>query len=229
MRDQETLYRKWQEEDDQQALGSLVGSLEPIVQKKANEVTPPDLDENVVKNRIRNQIVEDLPDFDPDQSQLTTYLYNFSLPKVNRYIKTFQNTARIPEGRAQKISTFNNAVDEIRTDKGREPSDQELSDELGWDIDEVRRMRKSQRDELITSSVDMLGNFGATEHSEMDDVYHYMIYELDPEEQVVFKHLTGFDNTEKLSGKDIAEKMGVSPAKVSKIKNRINDKLQEYI
>lgn len=227
--DQDSLYQQWQNNNDEEALGELMNSLEPIVHKKAYDITPPDLDEDLVKNHIRNQMVADLPDYDPDKSAMSTYLYNFSLPKVNRYIKKYQNDARIPEGRAQKISTFNNAEDELRTELGREPSDQEMADELAWDVDEVRRMRKSQRGEVNISNVDMIGNLPTKEYSELDDVYHYLIYELDHEEQKVFKHLTGYDGAEKKNGKEIAQDMGVSQAKVSKIKNKINEKMRQYI
>lgn len=223
------LYKQWQEEDDDQALGELMDELDPIVESKAQDITPPDLEKETVKSHIRNQIAKDLPEYDPEETAMSTYLYNFSLPKTNRYVNTYQNTARIPEARTQKISTFNEAKQQLKDDFNREPSDQELSDELGWSIKEVRRMQKSQRQEIPESSFDMIGNFEAESHSELDDVYHYMIYELDPEEQIVFKHLTGFDNTEKLSGKEIAQKMDVSPAKVSKIKKKINNKMQQYV
>lgn len=226
---QKSLYEQWQSDDDEQALSELVNTLDPIVEQKVQDITPPDLSEDVVRNRVRNEVVSDLPDWDPEQGKVTTFLNNFTFPKINRYVNTFQNTARIPEARQQKISTFDEAKERLEDEKGRPPSDTELADDLGWDVREVQRMKQSRWDDVPASNLSMLGNMDAWEFSETEDVYHYLIYELDPEEETVFKHLTGYKGAEELTGKEIAEKMGVSPAKVSKIKKRIEGKMEEYL
>lgn len=227
--EQQSLYQQWQDQNDPEALSDLMNSLEPIIEQKTQEITPPDLSEDVVRNRVKNEVVSDLPEWDPDEGAMSTFLHNFTFPKINRYVNTFQNTARIPEARQQKISTFDSVKEQLEEKKGREPADSELADELGWDVREVQRMKQSRWDDVPASNLSMLGNIEAWDFSGKDDLYHYIIYELTPEEEVVFKHLTGFKGAEKLSGKEISEKMGVSPAKVSKIKSKIEDKMQEYI
>lgn len=229
MADYQTLYEQWREQDDERALSSLMDELTPMIERKVHDITPPDMSKQVVRARTQNQVVQDLPDWEPDQSAVSTYLYNFTFPKINRFVNKRQNFARIPEARIQKITSFDTAKDKLKDKFDREPADKELSDELGWSIKEVQRMKQSRRQEIPSSNVEMMGNISDTEFSPADDMYHYLIYELDPREEKVFRHLTGFEGTEKMTGQEIADELDVSPATVSNIKQKIEEKMEQYI
>lgn len=226
---QRELYEKWQNEGDSDALNELINSVDPLLDSKAEEFTPPSVKKETVKNKMKNQLVQDLPDYDPEQSAFTTWAINFPVRKTPRFVNKIQNTAYIPEARTQKISSYKNAKDKLKDKLGQEPSAQQLSDELGWPIKEIELIEKSQRDEIPTSSMESVGNFEAFEFSPADDIMNLIEYDLDEEEAVVFEHLTGRGGKEKLKGKEIADKMDISPAKVSKIKKRIEEKIGRYL
>lgn len=226
---QRELYTKWQENDDPEALNELLNSVDPLLESKAQEFTPPSVKKETVKNKMKNQIVQDLDDYDPEQSAFTTWAINFPVRKTPRFVNKIQNTAYIPEARTQKISSYNNAKEKLKEKYGREPSQKELSDELGWPIKEIELIEKSQRDEIPTSSVESIGNFEAMSFSPADDIMNLIEYDLEGEEAVVFEYLTGHGDKPQLKGKEIAEKMDISPAKVSKIKKRIEEKIGRYL
>lgn len=226
---QRELYEQWQQDDNGRALNQLIESVDPLLDSKAEEYTPPSVKKETVKNKMKNQIVNDLGDYDPEQSAFATWAINFPIRKTPRFVNKIQNTAYIPEARKQKISSYNNAKDKLKQKYGREPSAKELSDELGWPIKEIELIEKSQRDEIPTSSLESVASIGNLSFSPADDVINLMEYELDGEEAIVFEHLIGYGDKEELKGKEIADKMDISPAKVSKIKKNIEDKMEQYL
>lgn len=227
---QKELAKKWQQQKDPDALNNLIESVDPLIDSKASEFTPPSLKKETVKNKMKNQIIKDLDDYDPDQSAFHTWAVNFPIRKTPRYVNKIQNTAYIPEARKQKISSYDNAKEKLKNKMGREPSSSELADELGWGVKEVELIEKSQRDEIQSSSVDQIGDFDVAPSSKTEDVMHLMKYELDGEEEYVFENLIGYGEEDKQkTGKEIANDLGVSQAKISKIKKRIENKMEDYL
>jgi len=157
-----------------------------------------------------------------------THLYNH-LKKIDRYVKEQQNIARIPEARAAKIHTYNTSFDRLRLEKGRDPSSDELADELAWNPKEVDRMAKSLRKDLYEGGFESA--FEQQKDEEITKLVLEDIYpELNFEEKKVYEYLEGIHGKPKItSGKRIAQLLGMSESKISQVRNSIGNKIRAKI
>lgn len=218
------MWEQWKENKDKKLLGDILDKLDPMIKSETYRVLPPTIPKTVMETQMKIQAVNALHKYDPKYGKINTFIESY-LDKPKRMMYKYQNVARIPETRAIKIGTFNRAKEQLAQKLGREPSDIELADDLAWDLKEVGVMNMSLRKDIIS------GQFqdNPADNSREQTVYHFIAQNLTPVEFNVWKHMSGYNNAEMLSGNDIAKKMKVSPSQVTKIKNRIGEKIEKYI
>lgn len=183
-----------------------------------------------VESKGREQFKKALDTYDPSfGTQLSTHVTNY-MKSVGNYVRDYKDFARIPQHRSRKIDNFSKTKAEMEVDLGREPSCQEMSEELKWDMNEVERMEKElKRDELSgTSLQESLFSQDFDQDAKTKEVIDLVYSELGGREQTVMEYLLGKSGKPKLKGKQIATAMNISPATVSRIRGRIAEKIEEY-
>lgn len=225
------LWKQWNKDKDPQKLESLLHSFKPMIQSAVTKWSGAGIAPPILESKAQVQAVHAFNNYDPNQrAALSTHVYN-NLQKLSRIVYENQNVARIPEHRITKIGTFNNVYDYLESKFDREPTSAELSQELGWSLKDVNKMQAALRKDLVASS-DLLADYGTTSFQNEErqrDFVDFIYYELDPQEKLVYEYLTGKYGKPKLSAGDIATRMNVSDATVSRIRKRIENKVREYM
>jgi len=223
------MWHDWKDSgEDPEKFDPLFNSMQGFLQSRIRKFqgrTP--LPPQAVETEFNRQFLNAMRNFDPNRGvKLNTYVY-YHLKNAQRMINKYQNVGRIPETRSYGITTFKMARSDLDQMLGREPNSKELADRLGWSEKEVGRM------EAELSHKDLPTSGFADDPTEMvpsveREQLELLRYELAPEETVVYDYLLGTHGKPALSATQIAQRMGWSDSKVSRIRKKIANKAKKY-
>lgn len=134
-----------------------------------------------------------------------------------------------PENRYQGMPGFVSAVNELRDrNDGISPSAGEIADYTGISLPEVTRYQKDNQPTVGYGNLQYDPNVLGVD---LDSGDKYLIYvDLGPVQQRVFEHLIGYNGKQQLPGiKEIAAATGLSVSAVSKARDKIREKIKEYM
>jgi hypothetical protein len=223
------LWNKWnsggRKQDD---LRPLFTQFRGMIRSKTNEwkdrveVPPVAIQAEVNKNFIRA-----MKTFNPDKGKLNSWVGTHLL-KSNRWIGAHQNLGRIIENRSgKKVRQLHSAHAYLDESLGREPSHTELAEHLGWAPKTVETLQKELRKSQVASAfeVDPVDVMPSREREAMHMVYPT----LSPGEQLVFDYTLGWHGKPELKPMQIADKLGYSGAKLSRIRKKITGELDSFL
>jgi DNA-directed RNA polymerase specialized sigma subunit len=159
---------------------------------------------------------------------LATHVINNIAP-ISRTVYTYQNTARLPENLTLRMHSFNAANEHLGSMLGRDPTTNELRDELGWTGTEITRIRDYNRRDLIESVGGVNDGFFTTEEDADEAVLAALYYDLLPQEKRLFELTTGYNGARKRSNPEIMKELGLSQAQLSYQKSQMKNKIQNYL
>jgi DNA-directed RNA polymerase specialized sigma subunit len=208
-------------------LRPLVQSLQPLVNNrmKLYRNSLRDIPQPVVESEFHNKLLGALATYDPNKGRMSTHVTNH-LKQVDRFIKSYQNDARASEELTGYFGKHTQAVNHLREVYGREPTTHEISDHMGIPVNRVVAIQKQNVPSYLLSRQQE----DPREYipSRTQEMVHLMQYELDHEELPVFEHLHGINGKPQLTASQIAKELNMSPAKVTRVKDRIAKKWQAY-
>jgi len=220
------LWEKYKASKSPMDKDQLIKQLNPLIQKQVNKWAG-----NVPRNALETEAVmlasKGIDTYDPSKgAALSTHIMNAMAP-LSRTVYTYQNTARIPENITLKLNTYNTAKDYLVTSLGRDPSTDELHQELGWGVNEMNRFENYVRSDLVESvgglNEKFYGGTGSTEEDTLAAIY----FTLMPNEKKLFEYNTGYNGTPILGNTEIMKKLNLSQAQYSYQKNLLMKKLEK--
>lgn len=218
-------YNKTKSDADQAA---LLRRMDPLIQNYVNKWQG-NVPRPVLESQAKRLAVNAFSSYDPAKgSALSTHVVN-NLAPISRTVYTYQNTARLPENISLKIPAFNNAEDHLVTTLGREPTMDELHQELGWTIPEINKMQSYMRKDLVESVGGLNDSFFGSSETEEEDSLEALYFSLSINEKKLFEHTTGFHNQPILTNPELCKKFGLSQAQLSYKKSLLKKKIAKYM
>jgi RNA polymerase sigma factor (sigma-70 family) len=229
-KDEMKMWEDWKKSKDPHKLNNLLTSYRPMIKSTVRKWSGGGISDSVLRAKAEVQAVKAFKSYNPNKgTSLGTHVFN-NMKKVSRVVYENQNVARIPEHRITKIGTYQNVKSFLEGKYDREPTSSELSTELGWSLKDVNKMERALKQDLLVSN-DLLSDYSMQstfEDEEARDIVDFIYYELSPREKTVFEYLTGKYGKPKLSAGEIAKKMRVSDATVSRIRKSIEKKIVKH-
>lgn len=224
------LWHQWRESDeDPNHLRPLMSQFRGMIRQSVNRWTSIDMPPAVIQAEHNKQFLRALRTYDPDKGKLGTWVGNHLKKAPQRFLTTYQNPARIVETRTgAKRGIFDNATATLDDQLGREPTSQELSEHLGWSLPEVERAQAEGRKALYASTMPYGLDPTVNMPSRATEIARFIKPELSPEESLVWEYTTGDGGKQQLKPGEIATKLGMSPSKVSRLRNSIAEKIKKY-
>ena len=211
------LWKKYKYEGDTVAKSQLLKSLKPmIISRVLPWMKNSPLPESAVEAEGIRLAAEAFETYDPKKgAQLKTHVWN-RLNKIHRYGYTYQNVGSIPEPRAAQVGTYQNTVEMLRDKLEREPSIDEIRQELGWKISDIQSMQKELRGDLILDST--LGPVQASDTDIGKEALHMVYFDAKPETKEIMEYtFDEFENKPTLSTADeVARKLKIPVNEVRK-------------
>ncbi len=217
-------YTKWVRSRSGADLDALIHRLDPLIQAEVNRRAGT-LSRDLLLVQARKLAIDAVKSFDPNRGvKITTHVVN-QLQKLSRVNYTHQNAARIAEHHLLQFHTLRVAREDFAADHGRDPTTEELADQLRWTPSKLGQVQAQfQRSELLEHAGGGAGSgaqsFVATEH---DPSIGYAYATLSPRQQKIFEYVTGYNGAPKLKNPEIMQKLGITQGVLSYEKTRITD------
>ena len=184
--------------------------------------------------------------FDPSKGgKLSTYGSWWIKQSIKRALANQSKTIRLPVHLVDKISKMRRVAMKLQEVFGREPTDEELAEELGMTPSRVAQMRTAA---IRPASLDApIGDDESNNYSEIiadenaDTPYEQleeqtvtrmlqeMVKTLDPREGTILRYRFGLDGGSEKTLEEVGEKFGVTRERVRQIQNIALNKLRKMI
>ena len=225
------MWKKWKEGGMQpDDLRPLLHSFKPLIKKHAHQwmaTTDLDLSPAAIHMEFKKHFVNALASYDPDRgAKLGTWISS-SLRGAQRWVANNRHPARMGETRFYRVGKFNNAKSVLYDQLGREPTTQEMSEHLNWSPAEVARSQAEQRKALPQSGWQY--DPATVSPSREAEALRIAMHEFNPQEQLVAEHTWGMNGKEELKPLQIAKRLNISPSTVTRLRNSIADKIDQYL
>lgn len=218
------LFREWKATQSPLAMEKLLKQLDPLIQAEVNRRAGT-LARPLLESQAKNLAVKAIRSYSPDRgAKLSTHVTN-QLQKLSRVNYAHQNAARIPEHSMLQYHTFNVATEDFKTEFGRDPSSEELSDALKWSPKKVEQFRQQfGRQELLESKDSPTDMFVPYAHDMKVD---YAYYSMSPRQQQIFEHTTGYRGAKILNNTQLMKQLNITQGVLSYEKNKIKSLLEQ--
>jgi RNA polymerase primary sigma factor len=184
--------------------------------------------------------------FDPSKGgKLSTYGSWWIKQSIKRALANQSKTIRLPVHLVDKISKMRRVAMKLQEEFGREPTDEELAEEMGMTPSRVAQMRTAA---IRPASLDApIGDDDSNSYSEIipdenaDTPYEQledqtvtrmlqeMVKTLDPREGTILRYRFGLDGGSEKTLEEVGEKFGVTRERVRQIQNIALNKLRRMI
>ena len=184
--------------------------------------------------------------FDPAKGgKLSTYGAWWIKQSIKRALANQSKTIRLPVHLVDKISKMRRTAMKLQEVLGREPTDEELSEELGMTASRVAQLRTAA---IRPASLDApigdedSNNFSevvqdenaATPYQELEEktvsaMLQEMVKTLDTREATILRYRFGLDGGSEKTLEEVGEKFGVTRERVRQIQNIALTKLRKMI
>lgn len=230
------LYLKYKTGNDLNAKKELLHSLAPLINGQVNKYTNSGLPKLSIELEGLRLAGHALDTYDPNKSQLNTHVTN-NLKKLSRFVTDYQNIGHIPEPRALMIGQYNAVFSNLADEKGREPTTQELADEMNISIKEVDRLQSELRKDLFISNVaegeDDVGFYEfvnpVEQTSEYQEALEFVYFDSTPQEKRVIEAYTGIYGKPKKKTKDLLLELNITETQLSALRKKIAQEIKELI
>jgi len=184
--------------------------------------------------------------FDPKKGgKLSTYGSWWIKQAIKRALANQSKTIRLPVHLVDKISKMRRVGMKLQEELGREPTDEELADELGMTAARVRQMRLAAirpasldapiGDDESNNFADVVEDENAvTPYENLEDktvtgMLRDMVQHLDDREATILRFRFGLDGGTEKTLEEVGAKFGVTRERVRQIQNLALKKLRKMI
>ena len=184
--------------------------------------------------------------FDPAKGgKLSTYGSWWIKQSIKRALANQSKTIRLPVHLVDKISKMRRTAMRLQEELGREPTDEELGEELGISASRVAQMRMAAirpasldapiGDEDSNNFAEVVQDESAdTPYEQLEEktvtrMLQEMVKTLDPREATILRARFGLDGGPQKTLEDVGQKFGVTRERVRQIQNIALKKLRKMI
>ena len=185
------LFNKWKKTQDKKDFQNLYNHMKEDIKRASQRAA---IGSNIPESAHRiwaaQSFYDSLNTFDPTKgAALKTHVYGAVQNKAKRLNYAYQNLGSMPEDRAMQVGLYQTTRSNLANRLNREPSAQEMADEMGMGIKSVERIGKEVRKDLAL--VDGLAQKVTFETNRDEEILDYTYYDLNPQQQVIFEYLYG--------------------------------------
>jgi DNA-directed RNA polymerase specialized sigma subunit len=217
-------FEEWQKTQSPESMSKVLNFYDRLISSEASKysgVIPTD----AAKSYAKKFAIQAIKKYDPSRpAKLSTWITNY-LKQLNRIKYSMQQATRMPENLQMMVGHYKEALEELKQELGRDPTNVEIAEKINRPVSLIEKLNKQIYSELQEGRLEY--DPKAIESS--DPRIDYVYYDLDPQEKYIFEHTTGYGAKPKLSKKEIAERLGISPASVSMRGKKIAEKLEEIL
>lgn len=216
-------YNEWKDKPSKENMSQVIKTLSPLIHSELNRYQGT-LDKKLMYGYAKNYAAEAVKSYDPKSgNQLSTHVIN-NLQRLHRLNARNVQSLRAPEVMQGKYKEYQDIIRNYEDINNATPTDEEISKELGMDVNNLRQYIRFENPEQNLNQSSMY-----TENAPEDELADYIYHDLPDDWKYVFEHRTGYNGSEILKAKDIAKKLDISPVRVSQMADTISRKMISFL
>lgn len=223
-------YDKWVVDQTPDNMSGVLDALMPTINSEIMRYEGP---KSHLRSKAKALAVKAVKTFNPmGGSKLQSWVVT-NLQPLSRYGQGLRDV-KAPELAIRQAAEINRVSKELSDDLGRDPTDDELADEIGISPNKIRRIRKQVVASVNSGSFEIeqsgdensMAAPGVTAPSRVPFAQEAVYMSLNPRDRFIFDARTGLHGSKSLPVSDIARRLGISPAAVSQRANRIAEMIR---
>lgn len=224
-------YASWLRDRSPANMTRLLDSLAPTINSEITRFEGP---RPLLRSRARVLAIKAIKSYNPmSGAKLKSWVVT-NLQPLSRYGQR-QRDVRIPEVALRQAAAVNRVTQDLKDEFGRDPTDEEIADELGMSPKRVARVREmavasvptGRFDEMEGADGDTSISPGVVTPSRVPFAQDAVYMSLNDTDKLIFDMLTGSHGKKQVSGKAVAAKLGVTPASISQRASAIANQISE--
>lgn len=214
------------------SLAVVLRALDPTLNAEITRYPGP---KPLLKSHARRLAIEAVKKYDPSKgTKLRTWVTS-SLQPLNRIGTNLRSQVHVPEVARRQSAAVNKVREELFELSGREPTDEEIGDELGINPLRVRKLRSAVPAVMAQSgmgrdedgaAIEPLSTFGESDPS-LRAALEMVYASVDERDKRILEWKAGYKGGVQRSNQDIAKRLGVSPAFVSQRSQLLSQQIME--
>jgi DNA-directed RNA polymerase sigma subunit (sigma70/sigma32) len=168
--------------------------------------------------------------YDPTSNASFRTFLDAHLRGLNRYVQSNKRVDRVPEHRQLQIQRFQSVKSLLQTERGREPTTQELVEALGWSQSDVMEMDKVLQQRSLAASGLYNVRQQTSAFSRYNESAELLYVTWTPQEQLVYDYSLGAHGKPQIASvEQIASKTGMTADRVYKLKRKLTKDIASNI
>lgn len=231
-------WQKWAADPSKENTGYFLKVINPVLQK-AVDAYGGDRANPIHLGYARQIAINAIRQYSPSHNtHITTYLWH-RLKGLQRKFTQEENITKIPERLVLIKNQMDARVAELTEELGREPSDEEIADDMGISIPLIKRLRNLEKaipasyEYDIGENSEEGGSFSVVmphmEQKRWNSILMLVYGDLSDKERVLMENLYGMNGKNPVSLSEAAKKAGMSIATASRRFAEIRDRIQSIM
>jgi len=214
-------YFDWKKNPTPDKLAKVVNKFSGLLHKELPKYYG-NLPPTVIKSYGKKFIINSLDSFNPQKGSLSSHVSS-NLRKLHRVNYETSSIFRMSEELQRGVNQYKQSKETLSAKLKRDPTNEEMSDELHWSPTKVARIENQLMNEVMTGNLE----FTPAHINMQDPVIDYIYHDLPAEEKIIFQHRTGYRGNPILKLNQLSKKLNISPATISNKAMRIAKKIKD--
>jgi RNA polymerase primary sigma factor len=217
------LWKEWKKTRSTVTLDKLLTRLAPLINREVQKwgAAVPRI---ALESKARMLTVDALESYDPSRGAAVGTHVASRLRKLSRSVYPYQNVARLPENKQLLYNTFQVAQNRLMEEHGREPTSDEMADELGWSPKKVTEFNRAySRRELVESE----GMNFDDDDSGTSGMVAFFYHGLAPDEKNFFDDVTGYNGKRAMNNTQLMAKYHLTQGQLSYRKRKFVEQIEK--
>lgn len=213
----ETAYADWLRDKSPENMSKVLDALSPTINSEVTRYSGPS---TLLRSKAKVLAIKAVKSFDPmSGAKLSTWVVT-GLKPLSRY-GIQQRDIHVPEVAARQAAAVASATERLKDELGRDPTDDELADEMGISAKRVHDVRRKAMASVTSGTFDEIDSEDSsaipavTQTDPVPFAQEAVYRDLSPEDKMIFDAATGMHGAARMRAMDVAAKLGISPAAVS--------------
>lgn len=229
----ESAYADWLKDKSSENMSKVVDAYAPTIN---SEIMRYSGSKPLLRSRARILTVKAVKSFNPmSGARLQSWIVT-NLQPLSRYGQRQRQDVHVPEVAMRQAASVARVTEELKDELGRDPTDEELADEIGISVQRVKKVRGMAVPSVYSSSLEsQIGDDqsfsepGVVTPSKVPFAQEAVYQGLDSRDRMIFDGITGIHGGKPVPANVIAARLGVSPAYISQRAKAIAQQISEVI
>lgn len=218
---------EWKKTKDPRLFSEIYRDLKPYVSYTIGKFKDSGISPVAMDLEAKKLIAKALDNYSPSKGGIVTYVNQY-LQKMSRFVNNNQGTLRLPENYNLEFSTFQNAYNDLRYKKDRDPTTLELSDSLSWAPQKVDVFKRKMGGTVLESE-NSFNRVYQNNNLKVMEALQYVRSKYGHEGEILMAKLHGLNGEQKKSLTQISQEMDGNYAKLYKLKKEVEKDFKEYL